>query len=148
MGRILLALSAVGLALLFHAQASAYPAAAARMPNLVGYVVMFMAALTIGQELLRWRQRMRDGTFVLLSPPSAKAVKIGALFIALIVAYVAAVPHVGYLLATTVFLFLPMAALRPVSWPMIALTIALVIGVIWSVFIGFLGLPIPFLPGA
>lgn len=148
MGRILIALAAVALALLFRFEATSYPAAAAQMPNLVGLVVIFMAVLAVAQELLRWRRESADGSFRIATPPSQKAMTIGAAFIALIIAYAYAVPHVGYLLATAVFLFLPMAALRPASWPVIVLTVGLVLAVIWAVFVGFLGLPIPFLPGA
>lgn len=147
MGRIVLALSAIGLALFFRSEANAYPVAAARMPDIVGMLVILMSVLTIGQELLRWRRRTAEGTFELVTPPSPRALKIGTLFIILIVAYVLAVPRVGYLAATAVFLFLPMAALRPAGLPTIGLTIVLVLAVIWAVFVGFLGLPIPFLPG-
>lgn len=147
MGRIVLALSAIGLALFFRSEASAYPAAAARMPDLVGLLVILMSLLAIGQELLRWRRRAAEGTFELVTPPSPRALKIGTLFIVLIFAYVFAVPRIGYLAATAVFLFLPMAALRPAGLPTICLTVVLVLAVIWAIFVGFLGLPIPFLPG-
>lgn len=145
MGRILIALAAVALALLFRSEAAAYPAAAAQLPNLVGILVMVLAVLAIGQEVVR--RRRVAGTAPLVTLPTRRAVTIGGGFIALIVAYVYAVPHVGYLVATVVFLLAPMAALRPASWPVIALTIVVVMGVIWGVFVGFLGLPIPFMPG-
>ena len=82
-------------------------------------------------------------------PPIDKtAFGIGVLFAALCVAYAASIHVLGYLIATPVFLLVALGALRPISWPNILLTVIAVTGVIWAVFINFLGLPMPLFPGA
>ena len=148
MGRILVAAAVIALALWMRSEAQGYPRAAERLPSLLGYAVILLAVLAIAQVLLGWRRDRADGAVEPSSPPGARDVAIGAAFVGLLALYAWAIPVVGYLLATPVMLAAPIAALRPVGWAAAAITVVAVTGVIWAVFVWFLNLPVPLLPGA
>lgn len=148
MGRILVASAAVALALFFRHTAQNYPSAAARLPNLLGLIIILLGTAVIVAQALEWRRQSADGQLQLVPPIDKTAFGIGVLFAALCVAYAASIHVLGYLIATPVFLLVALGALRPISWPNILLTVIAVTGVIWAVFINFLGLPMPLFPGA
>lgn len=143
MGRILIATAAIALALFFRQIAQSYPTAAARLPILLSWTVILLAGAAIVERLLLWRRESAAGTGRLVPPFDARAIGIGAAFALLCAAYAAAITHAGYLVATPLFLLLSLGALRPIGWgPILVATLA-VTGVIWLVFINFLGLPLP-----
>ncbi|MBY6153802.1 tripartite tricarboxylate transporter TctB family protein [Vannielia litorea] len=148
MGRILVAMAAIALALFFRYTAQDYPRAAARLPTLLGWAVILLALLAIGGQLMAWRRQSAEGALRLIPAIDTRAITIGVCFAGLSIAYAAAITVVGYLIATPVFLLVSLGALRPIGWSRILITTALVTGVIWAVFIHFLGLPLPLYPGA
>lgn len=155
-GRILVAIAAIGAALYLQAEAAEYPRAARRLPQLLGYGVMLLAALAIVQAVARgWRAQTRGAPGV--TPGSDphpdpglhwRQIGIGVAFTSLIAVYAWAIPIAGYLIATPLMLFLPLAVLRPVGWPAVGVTVAAVTGTIWVIFLWFLNLPMPLYPGA
>lgn len=146
MGRILVAVVAIAIALFLQGEAEGYPRAAARLPTLLGYVVILLALLAIGQALLGWRRARAAGTLPPVAMPAWRDVATGLAFVGLIVLYAWSIPVLGYLIATPLMLLLPLAALRPVGWTAALVTVVVVTGVIWIVFVGFLNLPIPLHP--
>ena len=148
MGRIFVAAVAIGAALFLYSEAAGYPRAARRLPQLLSFVVVLLAALAIVQALLGLRRRRVEGAEPLLSAPPWRHVGIGLAFVGLIAAYAGSIPIAGYLVATPLMLALPLAALRPAGWPAIGLTVVAVTGVIWAIFVWFLNLPVPLLPRA
>ena len=148
MGRILTALAAIALAFFFWHEAAGYPATAARLPNLLGSVVLILAVLAIAQELLFRRRAGATGMSAPMAGFDRRNVAIGAGFVGLIVLYAWGIQHAGYLIATPIFLLVPLIALRPVGWGAMLATAVAVTGVIWGVFVYFLNLPIPLYPAA
>jgi hypothetical protein len=148
MGRILVAVTAIAITLFLQGEAEDYPRAAARLPTLLGYLVILLALLAIGQVLLGWRRDRAEGTLSLVSMPAWRDVAIGLAFAGLIVLYAWSIPVLGYLIATPLMLLVPVAALRPVGWKAATTTVVVVTGVIWIVFVWFLNLPIPLHPSA
>ena len=146
MGRILTALAAIALVFFFWREASSYPATAARLPDLLGWVLLVFALLAIGQELLRWRRERAAGTLVILPPHDWRNIAVGAGFVGLVVLYAWGIQHAGYLIATPLFLLVPLIVLRPVGWIATLGTVLLVTGSIWGIFIYLLNLPIPLYP--
>lgn len=148
MGRILVAAAAIAIALFLQGEAEGYPRAAARLPTLLGHLVILLALLAIGQALLGWRRDRAAGRLSLVSVPAWRDVATGLAFVGLILLYAWSIPVLGYLIATPLMLLLPLAALRPVGWGAALATVVVVTGVIWIVFAWFLNLPIPLAPSA
>ncbi|WP_226575102.1 tripartite tricarboxylate transporter TctB family protein [Acuticoccus sediminis] len=146
MGRIVTALAGIGLVLFMWYEASGYPPTAQKLPNLLGWVVLILAVLAIGQTLLARRAALAQGNAAATEPTSWRDIGIGAAFLGLIVVYAWSISTVGYMLATPVFLALPLIALRPVGLVPGVLTIAAVSAVIYGVFVWFLKLNIPLFP--
>lgn len=148
MGRIFVVACVILVAIFMWIEAASYPNAARRLPQLIAGLVIFLGLVAIIQTALRLARERQTGEGALLTLPDRENLIIGLGFMALIAAYIRAIPLIGYLPATILMLLLPMAVLRPVGWGGILITIAAVIGVIWGIFIWFLGLPIPLFPGA
>ena len=159
MGQIAVCLAAIVLALVFRSEASAYPAQVAQLPNLLGLIVMGLASIGIATaafKLVRARRTAPAGAAPSPSvggtgeeeePPVGLAgIALGAGFIALIILYAWAMPIVGYLVATPLFLGICLAVLRPVGWVASIVTVVAVTGVVSGIFIGFLNLMLPLLP--
>ena len=148
MGRILVAAMSIVAAIAMQHIATSYPAAAARFPTLLGYVVICLGLMAAGQVLLEWRRLRLAGTLQVLPRADWRKIAIGSAFTLLIVLYAWSIPVLGYLLATPLMLAIPLALLRPVGWTAAAITVVAVTGTIWGVFVWFLRLPIPLYPGA
>ena len=148
MGRILVAVLSIVAALAMQHIATSYPAAAARFPTLLGYVVICLGLMAIGQVLLEWRRLRLAGSLQILPRADWRKIAIGSAFTLLIILYAWSIPVLGYLLATPLMIAIPIALLRPVGWTVTAITVIAVTGTIWGVFIWFLRLPIPLYPGA
>lgn len=149
MGQIVIALATIALAAFFWSEAEAYPATAAKLPQLLAGVVIFLAVLAIVQA--SWR-RMRprgvalDETTGTETPTDWRSLAIGAAFLALVVLYALSITRIGYLIATPLFLAIPLAALRPVGPVAAVSAIVSVTAVIFGVFVWFLNLSIPLYP--
>lgn len=149
MGQIVVALAAIGLAVFFWSEAAAYPATAAKLPQLLAGVVIFLAVLAIVQA--GWR-RMRpengevDETTGTEPLTDWRSLAIGAAFLALVVVYALSITRIGYLIATPLFLAIPLAVLRPVGPVAAVSAIVSVTAVIFGVFVWFLNLSIPLYP--
>ena len=148
MGRILVAVAAIGAALYMYFTAEGYPGAARRLPELLSILVILLALLAIVQAIAEMRRKRAERGRPFVTMPEWKKVGIGVAFVALVAAYAWSIPVIGYLIATPLMLALPMIALRPVGWPAIGVTIVAVTGIIWLIFLWFLNLPLPLFPGA
>lgn len=146
MGRIVVALSAIGLVLFLRSEASDYPPTAARLPDLIGWVVVGLAALAIVQVAAGWLRSRAAGTLTLAPDVDWSGLLLGAGFLGLIVLYAFSIQVVGYLVATPIFLLVPLAVLRPVSWIVALVTTASITVMIFGVFVWFLNLSIPLYP--
>lgn len=148
MGRILVAVAAIAFALFFRNIAQDYPRAAARLPTILANAVVLLAVIGIGAELLKWRRQASAGTLHILPTIDGKAIGIGVAFVALTFVYAASIQVLGYLISTLSFLLISFFALRPMGAVAMGLSAVAVTVCIWAVFIYFLGLPLPILPGA
>ncbi|WP_108662158.1 tripartite tricarboxylate transporter TctB family protein [Acuticoccus kandeliae] len=146
MGRIVVALAGIGLVFFMWAEAAEYPPTAQKLPNLLGWVVLIFALLAIAQQALTWKRANADGTLSVIGPIDWRAIGIGAAFIALVILYTWSIGTVGYMIATPIFLALPLIALRPVGLVPGIITIVAVTAVIYGVFVWFLKLNIPLYP--
>lgn len=146
MGRILVALAAIALVFFFWSEAANYPRTAARLPNILGWVVLVLAVLAIAQTLFTWRRQNAGGTLVFIPEFRWRDIAVGGGFSGLIILYAWSIQHVGYLVATPLFLLIPLAVLRPIGWTATILTTLGVTAFIWGVFVYFLNLSIPLYP--
>ena len=150
MGQILIAAGAIALALFFRYEASSYPATAAQLPNLIGAILIILgiaAMIQVGVARVRSRRRTAgvvDATAE--SAPQWRDIAIGGAFLALIVLYAWSITRIGYLIATPLFLAIPLAVLRPVGLIGALIAIVSVTAVIFGVFVWFLNLTIPLYP--
>lgn len=143
--RIVVALSAIALAMVFRAEADGYPVAAARLPLLVSWGVIILSVLMILEVVV---PRLRDGTAARLLVPPIDWRELGrsALFIGLVFAYAWAIEPAGYFVATPLFLILSLAIFRAVGWGVILAVTAGITAATWVVFVSFLNLPISLFP--
>jgi len=145
-------LAALVLAFVFGQQAAGYPEQAARLPQLLAWLVAGLAVMLALEELLKWRRARK-------TPPASEApadggeaqvhpIEWAALlpFVAGIFAYVFALPYLGYLIATPIFIAAGLIVARTLR-PVAAIACAVgITGLLWVVFIWLLHLPIPLLP--
>jgi hypothetical protein len=146
MGQIFVSLSAILLVAVFRSQTVNYPKTAARLPDLIGWVVVLLACLAIVQVLFDWRRQRAAGTLVVFPAPDWRAVGIGGAFLALILIYALSINMVGYLIATPLFMLIPFLILRPIGRVAAIATAGTVTVFIWLVFFWFLRLSIPLFP--
>ncbi len=146
MGRIFVSLAMIGLVFVFWHESSTYPATAARLPDLIGWLVMMLAIMAIGEVLLGWRRQSVVGRLELFPQQDWRGLAVGAGFLGLIVLYAWSITEVGYLIATPLFMLIPFIVLRPIGWITAIITTAAVTAFIWVVFVWFLNLSIPLYP--
>lgn len=146
MGRVIVIFCIIAVSLFMWIDASSYPRAARRLPQLLAGIVILLGLIAAVQTMLKLRGQSRNDNRPLLALPDGRSLAIGALFVGLVIVYIWSIPVLGYLLATALMLFLPLAALRPVGWTFIVATVVIVTGVIWFLFVWFLRLPIPLYP--
>jgi len=151
MGQILIAAGAIALALFFRYEASSYPATAAQLPNLIGAILIILgiaAIIHVGVRSMRKRRRTAGVADAVAAEPSPQwsDIAIGGAFLALIVLYAWSITRIGYLIATPLFLAIPLAVLRPVGLMGALIAIVSVTAVIFGVFVWFLNLTIPLYP--
>lgn len=145
MTRIVVALSAIALAMVFRVEADTYPVAASRLPLLVSWGVIILSVAMILEVAV---PRLRDGTAAGLLLPRIDWRELGrsALFVGLVFAYAWAIEPAGYFIATPLFLILSLAIFRAVGWGVILAVTAGITVATWVVFVNFLNLPIALLP--
>lgn len=144
-GQILVALAAIALAIFFWYEAATYPSAAAQLPRLLSGVLILLSMAAIVQAVVAL-VRHRDDTTAVANKPSWRDLAVGAGFLGLIVLYGWSITRIGYLIATPLFLAIPLAVLRPVGLVGALATIVSVTAVIFGVFVWFLNLTIPLYP--
>jgi hypothetical protein len=151
---LLIAIAAVGIAVVFGSEAMGYPIEARRLPVLLAWIVGGLSVLMMLEEVLKWRRRRRAAAGDATAIPAADLVEPAhpvvwsALlpFTVTIAAYIALIPIAGYLVTTVSFLAGVLLVSRVVR-PLTAVAVALgVTGAIWVIFIWLLRLPIPLLP--
>ncbi|NWO10415.1 tripartite tricarboxylate transporter TctB family protein [Chromohalobacter salexigens] len=159
--RLVLGLFAIGLAATFYVNALGYPDKAANIPLIYSVVVALLGVAMVGQEIfstIRRRQLSADevvpSTHDDVAPEEAPASDQAsrskpwkAMLVFLLAAlYLYSISMLGYLIATVGFMVVALAMIGYVSWRFAAIGIVLLVIVVCSVFIGFLGLPMPLLP--
>lgn len=146
---IILGIATIAFALVFRAQAANLPDVAQRMPVLLYWIVIGLAALMIIEELLKRRNARRAGADARTDDEEAVRPinwSVLMLFGAAIIAYVALIPIVGYLIMTPVFIAGAIIISQTLS-PLKAVTMGIVAtAFVWAVFIWALKLPVPLLP--
>lgn len=148
MSRILVALAAIAIAVFFRNEAAGYPRVAARLPVLISSVMIGLSLLAIIQQLLAWRRSAGGPDRYALPAPGTRRILNGAVFIGLSASYAWAITSLGYLIATPAFLLAALLIFRATKLWIILLTAGGVTLAIWVIFISFLRLPLPLLPGA
>lgn len=160
--RLVLGAFAIGIAAAFYVTALGYPDKAANMPLIYSVVVALLGAAMVGQEVLGTLQRRRVGAAEGMASPAEGSNDGGedasteqggqrkpwkAMVVFLLAAlYIYSISLLGYLLATVAFMGISLAMIGHVSRRFALMGIALLVTMVWLVFIGFLGLPVPLLP--
>lgn len=144
---IILGIASIVLALVFRAQATGIPEVAMRLPVLLIWLVIGLAAMMIIEELLKRRKKGRAATVFadeeVLPPVNWPVLGV---FGAAILAYVALIPIAGYLLITPIFISGGLLIGKAVS-PTKAILIGLIAtALVWAIFIWALSLPVQILP--
>jgi len=136
-------------ALLLGTQTTELPAVAKRMPVLLIWLVVVLAAMMIVEEFLKWRNARRSAVIapvdqdeVLLPVKWLVLVSFGAA----IIAYVALIPIAGYLIVTPLFITGSLLVSRTMSALLAVAIGTLATAFIWAVFIWALNLPVAVLP--
>jgi putative tricarboxylic transport membrane protein len=144
---IILGIASILLALVFRAQATGLPEVAMRLPVLLIWLVIGLAAMMIIEELLKRRKRGRMAAAFadeeVLAPVNWPVL---GLFGAAIVTYVALIPVAGYLLTTPVFITGGLLLGKAVSPPRAILIGLVATALVWAIFIWALSLPVQLLP--
>lgn len=147
---ILIGVASILLALLFRSQTGDLPVVAQRMPALLIWLVIGLAVLMIIEDLVKRRKALgttpeaatADGEEIL--PPINWPVV--CVFGAAIVAYVALIPVIGYLIMTTVFVGGGLIIARTMAIPKAVLVGIGTTAFVAAVFLWALNLPVPLLP--
>ena len=143
MGYAVIAALAIGLAVLFLVEAEGYPDAASRFPSLLAYIVIGLALLMVAETAAK---SFTAGKREVRAPVDRRRVILMGSFALAVIAYVALLETLGYLITTVVLLLGCLLGYRAVG-PVHAFAItAGVTAAIYGVFIYFLRLPIPLLP--
>ncbi|WP_405402140.1 tripartite tricarboxylate transporter TctB family protein [Paracoccus sp. Ld10] len=149
MGQIVVAVAAIALALFCRAEAAAYPVTAGRLPDLLGIVIVVLAVIAIANvawERLRARPAVAQAGPASETPTDWRSLALGAGFLALVILYALSITRIGYLIATPLFLAIPLIVLRPIGLVPAVSTIVAVTAVIFGIFVWFLNLSIPLYP--
>lgn len=152
-GTLLIALGSLALALVFHGELAGYPPEARRLPGLLVWIVAGLAVLMVLEEGWKHWGRRRDSATDDTGDESVRAgtpIMWSALlpFAAVITAYVALLPVVGYLIATPVFVGGVLLVSRTIH-PAAAVATALgITGALWAIFVWTLHLPMPLWPAS
>lgn len=144
-----LGIASIIFALVFRSQTENFPDVALRLPVLLIWLVCGLGVLMIIEEVLK-RRHARSAI------PGASIEEdeglppvnwfVLCLFGAAIVAYVALIPIVGYLIVTPMFVAGTLLVSRTLS-PLKAILVgALATVFVWAIFIWALNLPVPLLP--
>lgn len=158
--RLVLGVFAIAVAATFYVTALGYPDKAANMPLIYSVVVALLGAAMVGQEVvstLRRRKMSADGAIVSSTDDASEETAVNgqesrrkpwkAMLIFLLAAfYLYSLSILGYLAATVGFMVVALAMIGHVSWRFAAIGIVLLVTLVCTVFIGFLGLPVPLLP--
>lgn len=149
MARYILTIAGLGIAAYFYFEAQGYPTAAGQLPALVAIVVAGLSLLISVEAFWAGRREAAQGPAPVTGTaqlPNLKGVFRAIVFASMIVAYVWSIEQIGYLLATPLYLlssFLLFRVLRP---SLAILVTALIVAVVYLVFVVLLNLPLPLLP--
>lgn len=147
---ILVGVASIFLAFLFRSQTDALPAVAQRMPTLLLWVVAGLAVLMIVEDVVKRRKAKQPVAGTPAEDDDEPLPPINwpvvCVFGIAIVAYVALIPVVGYMITTAVFIAGALVVARTMRLPK-----AVMVGVgttvaVAAIFIWALSLPVPILP--
>lgn len=146
---IALGVASIVFALVLRTQTGGFPEVAQRLPVLLIWIVVAMAILMFVEEAFKRRAARRAAADALPAdeePPPPINWLVLCVFGAAIVAYVALIPVLGYVITTPVFITGALLASRTVS-PSKAVLVGVGATVfVWVVFVWALSLPVPILP--
>lgn len=147
---IILGIASILLAAVFWAQTDSFPAVAQRMPTLLIWLVVGLAVMMIIEEMIKRRMALRAAPGETVNDDDEVLPPINwpvvCVFGVAIVAYVALIPIIGYVIMTTLFVGGALIVARTM-----ALSKAILVGVgttafVAAIFIWALNLPVPLLP--
>lgn len=155
--RLAMGIFAIVVAIVFYIDALGYPEKAASMPLIysviVGFLGLAMAAeeisalVSVRRKAASGASNMEDGITAQKNDSLMSNTAWKSLSIFLLTAiYIYSISILGYLISTVAFMMISLTIVRHVTWRFAFLGIALLIAVVCSLFIGFLGLPVPLLP--
>ena len=146
---LILGIASIIFALVFRSQTENFPDVAQRLPVLLIWLVCGLGVLMIIEEVLKRCNARRAAPGASIEedevlPPVNWFVLCS--FGAAIIAYVALIPIVGYLIVTPVFVAGALLVSRTLS-PLKAILVgAVATAFVWAIFIWALNLPVPLLP--
>lgn len=155
---ILVGLAGIALSVIFGLQADQYPYTAQRLPMLLVWIVGGLAALMIIEDVVK---RRRSPAQADAPPPGAgpdeegtdpgpfdRPIRWGIVipFALSVVAYVALMPVVGYVITTVVFICGMLWGSRSMRFSSSLLIALGVTASVWLIFIWALNLPAPLMP--
>jgi fucose 4-O-acetylase-like acetyltransferase len=145
---IVLGIAAIAFALVFRVQSQDLPETALRLPALLIWVVIALAAMMIVEELLKRRIARRTGVVAVDDDEPLPPVNwpVLGIFSLAILVYVALIAYLGYLITTPLFIIGGLLASKTLSPAKAVLVGAIATALVWAIFIWALGLPIPLLP--
>lgn len=146
---IILGIASIVLALVFRVQASGLPEVAMRLPVLLIWLVIGLAAMMIIEEILKRRKRGRAAAAAFADEDEVLAPvnwSVLGIFGAAIIAYVALIPIAGYILITPVFISGGLLLGKTLSPPKAVLIGLIATALVWAIFIWALSLPVQLLP--
>ncbi|MBK5204943.1 MAG: tripartite tricarboxylate transporter TctB family protein [Polaromonas sp.] len=146
---LILGIASIIFALVFRSQTENFPDVAQRLPVLLIWLVVALGVMMIIEEVLK-RRKVRNAA------PGASIEQDEVLppvnwfvlcsFGAAIVAYVALIPIMGYLIVTPVFVAGSLLVSRTLS-PLKAILVgAVATAFVWAIFVWALNLPVQLLP--
>lgn len=145
----ILGIASIIFALVFRSQSENFPEVAKRLPVLLIWLVVALAVMMITEEVLK-RRKVRSAASGApiekdeVLPPVNWFVLCS--FGAAIIAYVALIPIVGYLIVTPVFVAGTLLVSRTLS-PLKAILVgAVATAFVWAIFVWALNLPVQLLP--
>ncbi len=136
---LLFAAGIIAVAVVFFVQGGSLPGSAGMLPRLMSVLLVILACFMMYHAVKDNRERGAE------EPPWMRPIKFRrvALFLAMIVAYVALAEPLGYFVVTPLFIIVTYLALRAVK-PVTAVIIAVGFSAfIYALFVRLLHLPVP-----
>jgi hypothetical protein len=137
---LLFAAGTMGLSLFFVIQSYKLPESAARLPRLLGSLILILSVIMIIQGFLAHQRMVKAGQKEEIPVINLKLVY---LFLFFIVLYVAGIDFLGYFVATPLFIMGTYIYLKALSLKGILIVTAGFCALVYGLFVKVLHLPVP-----